>query len=101
MPQLQHTVWRSSIHRSVSYLQTLNAIIQPSTGNAVVEEEQGVPVKLLDCDTIMQVKEKILDQVYKGTPCCLRPNPESLDLGEFHYFSLAGYKLTNNPKKQH
>ncbi|XP_018413476.1 PREDICTED: plexin-B1 isoform X2 [Nanorana parkeri] len=59
---------------------TLNAIIQPSTGNALVEEEQGVPVKLLDCDTIMQVKEKILDQVFKGTPYCLRPNPESLDL---------------------
>ncbi|XP_068110109.1 plexin-B1 isoform X3 [Hyperolius riggenbachi] len=59
---------------------TLNAIIQPSTGSTVEEEEQGVPVKLLDCDTITQVKEKILDQVYKGTPCCLRPNPESLDL---------------------
>ncbi|XP_071984334.1 plexin-B1 isoform X2 [Engystomops pustulosus] len=59
---------------------TLNAITQPTTGSAVEEEGQGVPVKLLDCDTITQVKEKILDQVYKGTPCCLRPCPESLDL---------------------
>ncbi|CAJ0924921.1 unnamed protein product [Ranitomeya imitator] len=59
---------------------TLNAITQPTTGSAVEDEGQGVPVKLLDCDTITQVKEKILDQVYKGTPCCLRPCPESLDL---------------------
>uniref|UniRef100_A0A6I8PA75 Plexin B1 n=1 Tax=Ornithorhynchus anatinus TaxID=9258 RepID=A0A6I8PA75_ORNAN len=28
---------------------------------------QGVSVKVLDCDTITQVKEKVLDQVYKGT----------------------------------
>ncbi|XP_073500882.1 plexin-B1 isoform X1 [Phyllobates terribilis] len=59
---------------------TLNAITQPTTGSIVEDEGQGVPVKLLDCDTITQVKEKILDQVYKGTPCCLRPCPESLDL---------------------
>ncbi|XP_063797087.1 plexin-B1 [Pseudophryne corroboree] len=59
---------------------TLNAVTQATTGNTVEEEGQGVPVKLLDCDTITQVKEKILDQVYKGTPCCLRPSPETLDL---------------------
>ncbi|XP_075039567.1 plexin-B1 isoform X2 [Mixophyes fleayi] len=59
---------------------TLNAVTQATTGGAVEEDGQGVPVKLLDCDTITQVKEKILDQVYKGTPCCLRPSPESLDL---------------------
>ncbi|KAM9327228.1 plexin-B1 [Gastrophryne carolinensis] len=59
---------------------TLNAIAQPATGSTMDEEGQGVPVKLLDCDTITQVKEKILDQLYKGTPCCLRPNPEDLDL---------------------
>uniref|UniRef100_A0A670K753 Plexin-B1 n=1 Tax=Podarcis muralis TaxID=64176 RepID=A0A670K753_PODMU len=41
---------------------------------------QGVLVKGLDCDTITQVKEKILDQVYKGTPYCHRPDPDTLDL---------------------
>lgn len=37
---------------------------------------------MLDCDTITQVKEKILDQIYKGTPYCHRPDPDTLDLGE-------------------
>ncbi|XP_063282819.1 plexin-B1 [Pelobates fuscus] len=59
---------------------TLNAVTQTTCGALGEEEAQGVPVKLLDCDTITQVKEKILDQLYKGTPCCHRPNPESLDL---------------------
>uniref|UniRef100_A0A8C5R5T8 Plexin-B1 n=1 Tax=Leptobrachium leishanense TaxID=445787 RepID=A0A8C5R5T8_9ANUR len=59
---------------------TLNAVTQTNCGGLGEEEAQGVPVKLLDCDTITQVKEKILDQLYKGTPCCHRPNPESLDL---------------------
>ncbi|KAM4721609.1 plexin-B1 [Rhinophrynus dorsalis] len=59
---------------------TLNAITQASTGGANEEEGQGVPVKILDCDTITQVKEKILDQIYKGTPYCLRPSTETLDL---------------------
>uniref|UniRef100_A0A670K9K1 Plexin-B1 n=1 Tax=Podarcis muralis TaxID=64176 RepID=A0A670K9K1_PODMU len=44
------------------------------------EGSQGVLVKGLDCDTITQVKEKILDQVYKGTPYCHRPDPDTLDL---------------------
>lgn len=39
-------------------------------------------MKVLDCDTIMQVKEKVLDQIYKGTPYGHRPDPDSLDLGE-------------------
>ena len=35
--------------------------------NATVESEDGlhVPVKVLDCDTISQAKEKLLDAVYK------------------------------------
>uniref|UniRef100_A0A7M4FHN9 Plexin-B1 n=1 Tax=Crocodylus porosus TaxID=8502 RepID=A0A7M4FHN9_CROPO len=44
------------------------------------EDSQGVSVKVLDCDTIMQVKEKVLDQIYKGTPYGHRPDPDSLDL---------------------
>ncbi|XP_053324893.1 plexin-B1 [Spea bombifrons] len=59
---------------------TLNAVTQTNCGGPGEEEAQGVPVKVLDCDTITQVKEKILDQIYKGTPYCLRPNPETLDL---------------------
>uniref|UniRef100_A0A8D2LJD1 Plexin-B1 n=1 Tax=Varanus komodoensis TaxID=61221 RepID=A0A8D2LJD1_VARKO len=60
---------------------TLTALAQAgSTLGGGTEGAQGVVVKGLDCDTITQVKEKILDQIYKGTPYCHRPDPDSLDL---------------------
>lgn len=61
-------------------LQTLNVLVQ----GGGVNETQPVPSKVLDCDTITQVKEKLLDQVYKGTSFSHRPHAESLDLGENH-----------------
>uniref|UniRef100_A0A8C1XDS4 Plexin b1b n=1 Tax=Cyprinus carpio TaxID=7962 RepID=A0A8C1XDS4_CYPCA len=45
-----------------------------------VNETQPVAAKVLDCDTITQVKEKILDQVYKGTSYSNRPHADSVDL---------------------
>uniref|UniRef100_A0AAR2L1L8 Plexin-B1 n=1 Tax=Pygocentrus nattereri TaxID=42514 RepID=A0AAR2L1L8_PYGNA len=45
-----------------------------------LNETQPVAAKVLDCDTITQVKEKILDQVYKGTSYSHRPHTDSLDL---------------------
>jgi len=39
-------------------------------------------VKVLDCDSITQVKEKILDAIYKNTPFSHRPAKEDLDLGK-------------------
>uniref|UniRef100_A0A671NXQ0 Plexin-B1-like n=1 Tax=Sinocyclocheilus anshuiensis TaxID=1608454 RepID=A0A671NXQ0_9TELE len=45
-----------------------------------VNEAQPVAAKVLDCDTITQVKEKILDQVYKGTSYSHRPHADSVDL---------------------
>lgn len=50
-----------------------------------VNEAQPVSAKVLDCDTITQVKEKILDQVYKGTSYSHRPHADSVDLGENVY----------------
>ena len=41
------------------------------------------PVKVLDCDTISQVKEKILDAIYKNAPFSSRPPKDDLDLGEY------------------
>ncbi|XP_025108035.1 plexin-A4-like isoform X2 [Pomacea canaliculata] len=38
------------------------------------------PVKVLDCDAISQVKEKILDAIYKNAPFSSRPPKEELDL---------------------
>lgn len=62
--------------------QTLNALTQAGAAAGGAEDSQGISAKVLDCDTITQVKEKILDQIYKGTPYCHRPDPDTLDLGE-------------------
>uniref|UniRef100_A0A8C3DF67 Plexin-B1 n=1 Tax=Corvus moneduloides TaxID=1196302 RepID=A0A8C3DF67_CORMO len=59
---------------------TLNALTQAGVGAGGAEDSQGISAKVLDCDTITQVKEKILDQIYKGTPYCHRPDPDTLDL---------------------
>ncbi|XP_075455978.1 plexin-B2 [Ascaphus truei] len=52
------------------------------TVNVIVQEEGGesVPVKVLNCDTITQVKEKLVDQVYRNIPYSLRPKGDSLAL---------------------
>ncbi|KTF79174.1 hypothetical protein cypCar_00044865, partial [Cyprinus carpio] len=38
------------------------------------------PVKVLNCDTISQVKEKIIEQVYKNLPHSQRPKVDSVTL---------------------
>ncbi|XP_061052682.1 plexin-B1 isoform X6 [Eubalaena glacialis] len=58
-------------------LLTLNALLAVGPGAG---EAQGVPVKVLDCDTISQAKEKMLDQLYKGVPLAQRPDPRTLDV---------------------
>uniref|UniRef100_A0A671NUD2 Plexin-B1 n=1 Tax=Sinocyclocheilus anshuiensis TaxID=1608454 RepID=A0A671NUD2_9TELE len=55
---------------------TVNVLMQ----GIGVNEAQPVAAKVLDCDTITQVKEKILDQVYKGTSYSHRPHADSVDL---------------------
>ncbi|XP_040889773.1 plexin-B1 [Toxotes jaculatrix] len=55
---------------------TLNVLVQ----GGGVNESQPLPSKVLDCDTITQVKEKLLDQVFKGTSFSHRPHADSLDL---------------------
>uniref|UniRef100_A0A671TN90 Plexin b1b n=1 Tax=Sparus aurata TaxID=8175 RepID=A0A671TN90_SPAAU len=55
---------------------TVNVLVQ----GGGVNETQPLPSKVLDCDTITQVKEKLLDQVYKGTSFSHRPHADSLDL---------------------
>ncbi|XP_032376240.1 plexin-A1 isoform X2 [Etheostoma spectabile] len=44
------------------------------------ETAQEVTVKCLNCDTITQVKEKLLDAVYKGSPYSQRPKASDMDL---------------------
>lgn len=46
------------------------------------ELDDKVQCKVLDCDTISQVKSKILDAVYKNTAFSLRPSIYDVDLGK-------------------
>lgn len=57
-------------------MQTLNCV-NPENENA-----PEIPVKVLNCDTITQVKEKLLDAVYKGVPYSQRPKAGDMDLGK-------------------
>lgn len=44
------------------------------------ETSSEIVVKVLNCDTITQVKEKILDAFFKGFPYSKRPHVDDLDL---------------------
>uniref|UniRef100_A0A8C7VPJ5 Plexin-B1 n=1 Tax=Oncorhynchus mykiss TaxID=8022 RepID=A0A8C7VPJ5_ONCMY len=47
---------------------------------AVQHGEVTAPAKVLDCDTITQVKEKVLEQAWKGMSFSQRPHTDSLHL---------------------
>ncbi|XP_031206792.1 plexin-A3 [Mastomys coucha] len=53
---------------------TLHCVCPESEGSA------QVPVKVLNCDSITQAKDKLLDTVYKGIPYSQRPKAEDMDL---------------------
>lgn len=42
--------------------------------------DEKIQCKVIDCDTISQVKSKILDALYKNTPFSLRPSVHEVDL---------------------
>ncbi|XP_063219217.1 plexin-B isoform X2 [Bacillus rossius redtenbacheri] len=42
--------------------------------------DEKIQCKVLDCDTISQVKSKILDALYKNTPFSMRPSIHDVDL---------------------
>uniref|UniRef100_A0A8C7CZR0 Plexin-B1 n=1 Tax=Oncorhynchus kisutch TaxID=8019 RepID=A0A8C7CZR0_ONCKI len=56
---------------------TLN-VLMPATGNGGIP--QTAPAKVLDCDTITQVKEKLLEQAWKSMSFSQRPHTDSLHL---------------------
>ncbi|NWT53550.1 PLXA1 protein, partial [Erythrocercus mccallii] len=63
------------IRQQIDYkMLTLNCV-NPENENA-----PEIPVKVLNCDTITQVKEKLLDAVYKGVPYSQRPKAGDMDL---------------------
>ncbi|XP_059843060.1 plexin-A4 isoform X1 [Hypanus sabinus] len=48
--------------------------------NPVNENSPEICTKTLNCDTITQVKEKILDAIFKNLPCSHRPKAADMDL---------------------
>uniref|UniRef100_A0A7N4NKZ4 Plexin-A3 n=1 Tax=Sarcophilus harrisii TaxID=9305 RepID=A0A7N4NKZ4_SARHA len=63
------------IRQQIDYkMLTLHCVCPESEGNV------EVPVKVLNCDTITQAKDKLLDTVYKGIPYSQRPKADDMDL---------------------
>lgn len=60
--------------------------------------QQSHPVKVLDCDTISQVKEKILDAIYKNAPFSSRPTKQSVDLVLFAQNPVSGWERNKTQK---
>ncbi|QQP35343.1 PlexinBlike, partial [Caligus rogercresseyi] len=62
------------------------------------EFEEAFQTRVLDCDTISQVKAKILNAVYKNTPFSLRPSLGEIDLewqcGQDAHVVLQDFDLT-------
>ncbi|XP_071784060.1 plexin-B-like isoform X1 [Asterias amurensis] len=68
---------------------TLNLIVPIDEEGNVIKE-----VKVLDVDTISQVKEKILDAIYCSTPYSTRPCASQVDL-EWHHGTSGRLVLTD------
>ncbi|CAL8354397.1 unnamed protein product, partial [Gadus morhua 'NCC'] len=63
------------IRQQIDYKTLTLHCVNPENENAT-----EVTVKCLNCDTVTQVKEKLLDAVYKGTPYSQRPKAADMDL---------------------
>ena len=63
--------------------------LQPVEG-VLLHEDEEIPIKMWDCDSITQAKEKILDTLYRNTPISKRPKLTDIDLGQLQlYVQLA------------
>lgn len=62
------------------------------------ELDEAYHAKVLDCDSITQVKAKVLDAIYKNTPFSLRPAVDEVDLewqcGQDAHVVLQDFDLT-------
>lgn len=65
-----------SFHCLSAFLPQVLSCVNPDNVNS-----PEIPVKILNCDTITQVKEKILDAIFKNVPCSHRPKAADMDLG--------------------
>ncbi|KAM4663711.1 plexin-A3 [Discoglossus pictus] len=63
------------IRQQIDYkVLTLSCVCPDSEGGT------AIPVKVINCDTVTQTKDKLLDAVYKGIPYTQRPKAEDMDL---------------------
>ena len=71
----------------------------------VAEPESGddIPIKMLDCDSITQAKEKVIDALYKNCPASKRPQLTQVDLSkcracniDFVKFRLSYYRILSS-----
>ena len=56
----------------------------------VIEPESGgddIGIKMLDCDSITQAKEKVLDALYRNCPASKRPQLTEVDLSKSYFIS--------------
>jgi plexin A len=57
-----------------------NALFQVTLHIVQEDLDEKIQCKVLDCDTITQVKLKILDALFKNTPFSMRPSVYDVDL---------------------
>ncbi|KAK6480597.1 plexin-A1-like isoform X1 [Huso huso] len=72
------------IRQQIDYKTLTLHCLNPENENAT-----EVTVKGLNCDTVTQVKEKLLDAVYKGMPYSQRPKAGDMDLAEWRQGRMA------------
>lgn len=63
------------------------------------ENSPEIAVKVLNCDTITQVKEKILDAIYKNMPYSQRPRAVDMDLGKYLSENITSHVHIHTPKQ--
>ncbi|XP_060101991.1 plexin-A4 [Heteronotia binoei] len=63
------------IRQQIDYKTLVLSCVNPDNVNS-----PEIPVKILNCDTINQIKEKILDAIFKNVPCSHRPKAADMDL---------------------
>ncbi|QQP52047.1 Plexin A [Caligus rogercresseyi] len=85
-PQDTHSARKKLIRQQIEYSQvTVYVSMSPQTiYMSGLDPSQGesmdIPVKVLNCDCISQVKDKALDTIYRAFPYSQRPKREDLDL---------------------
>lgn len=80
-PSFLKISWSIIIDKSIDKLIVCNLLLQEIFVTDLHEFSSPIPVRVLDCDTISQVKEKILDVLYKHVPHSSRPVKDDVDLG--------------------